>query len=267
MPFSDSIKEEALVKSRRCCCLCNDFAGVYVNVHHIVPEGEGGPNTLENAIVLCLKCHGEVGHYNNAHPIGNKYSKDELKKQRDIWWKWCEDNPAVPLPKNPVSVSPFIIQLAQGEWLIKSPLNVYNRENRFYYQVWVKLGFETDYFQFDDIAIDFIRGHDDMKLRAGPIESSASIFQMRCIDNAGRKAIFLVISALEPHSIYAFQIRQLTAFPISNTKPPSISCAISGFTEEPPKMGEGTNKSFLTFTPPENCKVMSLSLLLRRIPI
>jgi 5-methylcytosine-specific restriction endonuclease McrA len=60
MPFSPSTKVEALVKSRRCCCVCRDFAGLYTNVHHIIPEAQGGPDTLDNAIVLCLRCHGEV---------------------------------------------------------------------------------------------------------------------------------------------------------------------------------------------------------------
>jgi hypothetical protein len=97
MPFSPSTKVEALVKSRRCCCVCRDFAGLYTNVHHIIPEAQGGPDTLDNAIALCLRCHGEAGHYNPNHPIGNKYSPTELRKHREIWWKWCEQHPTVPL--------------------------------------------------------------------------------------------------------------------------------------------------------------------------
>jgi hypothetical protein len=61
-----------------------------VNVHHILPEADGGPNTLDNAIVLCLKCHAEAGHYNPRHPLGVKYSPSELRRHRDEWWKYCE---------------------------------------------------------------------------------------------------------------------------------------------------------------------------------
>ena len=92
MPFSHNAKEEALVKSRRCCCVCHQFAGRDCNVHHIVPESENGPNTLDNAIVLCPRCHAEAGHYNPKHPLGNKYSRSELRKHRNNWWKWCEEN-------------------------------------------------------------------------------------------------------------------------------------------------------------------------------
>lgn len=98
MSFSKTVKEEALVKSRRSCCVCHEFAGLYVNVHHIVQRAEGGSNDIGNAIMLCLRCHGEAGHYNLKHPIGNKYSPEELIKHRDEWWQWCEDNPSIPLP-------------------------------------------------------------------------------------------------------------------------------------------------------------------------
>jgi hypothetical protein len=60
-----------------------------VNVHHIVPEADGGPNVLENAIALCFTCHAEAGHYNPRHPLGTKYSPEELRKHRDDWWEQC----------------------------------------------------------------------------------------------------------------------------------------------------------------------------------
>ncbi|WP_078118546.1 HNH endonuclease [Thiosocius teredinicola] len=93
MPFSPQLREDLLVKARRRCCVCHKFAGRSVNVHHIVPESEGGPSTPENAIVLCLQCHGEAGHYNAKHPIGTKYSPTELVRHRDEWLKYCEHHP------------------------------------------------------------------------------------------------------------------------------------------------------------------------------
>lgn len=89
MPFSQTIKEEALLRSKRHCCLCHKFGSRNVNVHHMLQEAAGGPNTLDNAIVLCLDCHADVGHYNPQHPLGVKYQIDELKKHRDNWWGLC----------------------------------------------------------------------------------------------------------------------------------------------------------------------------------
>lgn len=89
MPFTPAVREDVLVKSHRRCCVCHDFAGVAANVHHIIQEANGGPNSIENAICLCYDCHAQAGHYNPQHPLGIKYSPEELRKQRDQWWKRC----------------------------------------------------------------------------------------------------------------------------------------------------------------------------------
>lgn len=93
MPFSRSVREESLVKSHRYCCVCHKFAGRDVNVHHIIQESDGGPNTLENSIALCFRCHSEAGHYNPKHPLGTKYSPEELRRHRDQWWDQLSRDP------------------------------------------------------------------------------------------------------------------------------------------------------------------------------
>jgi len=58
-----------------------------MEVHHITPQKDGGEDTFENAIPLCFDCHAEVGAYNTCHPKGVKFSKTELKRHRDNWYK------------------------------------------------------------------------------------------------------------------------------------------------------------------------------------
>lgn len=92
MPFSTEVREEALIKSARCCCICHRFTGIKIEVHHITQESKGGANTIDNAIALCFDCHAEAGHYNPQHPRGTKYSPRELIKHRDNWWIACSKN-------------------------------------------------------------------------------------------------------------------------------------------------------------------------------
>lgn len=110
MPFSKKTKEDARVKPKRCCCICYEFHGRNVEVHHIVPQAKGGTDELGNAIVLCFRCHAEVGHWNQDHPVGSKYSPSELRRHRDEWWRYCEsydpdlrpenyNHPAVSVPR------------------------------------------------------------------------------------------------------------------------------------------------------------------------
>jgi hypothetical protein len=60
---------------------------------HIIPEGDGGQNNIENAIPLCFDCHAEVHSYNDNHPRGRKYTTDELRLHKVNWIEVCEKNP------------------------------------------------------------------------------------------------------------------------------------------------------------------------------
>jgi len=87
MPFSKKVKEEVFKKCKRHCCKCEKYCGINIEVHHIIPEANGGENTVENAIPLCFDCHSEIGSYNPKHPKGNKYSEDEIKDIRNAFYE------------------------------------------------------------------------------------------------------------------------------------------------------------------------------------
>lgn len=58
-----------------------------MEVHHIVPEADGGSSQEDNGICLCFDCHAEAGNYNDRHPRGRKLSGSELRRHRDEWFK------------------------------------------------------------------------------------------------------------------------------------------------------------------------------------
>jgi len=78
MPFTEKIKLEAKKKSHFKCCVCQT---PFAEVHHIIPEREGGPDTLENAAPLCGGCHQKYG--------GNPELRKQLREMRDHWWALC----------------------------------------------------------------------------------------------------------------------------------------------------------------------------------
>src|SRR5262245_8387055 len=79
-----------MVACGRRCCLCHKFCGVRIECHHIAQPKDGGQDTFENCIPLCFDCHAEVGHYNEAHPKGTKFTPKELREHRDRWFKKVE---------------------------------------------------------------------------------------------------------------------------------------------------------------------------------
>jgi hypothetical protein len=75
MGFSEQVKLEA--KRRSAFRYCIDHK-VFVEVHHIIPESEGGPDTLDNAAPLCASCHDLFG--------GNPEKRKQIRQMRDHWW-------------------------------------------------------------------------------------------------------------------------------------------------------------------------------------
>lgn len=81
--FDHKMRTMVLLWCDRHCCLCKKACGVNIEVHHINPKANGGPNSLDNAMPLCFDCHSEVGRYNNLQPRGTKYKIKELRSRRE----------------------------------------------------------------------------------------------------------------------------------------------------------------------------------------
>jgi len=86
--------ESVLIRCRRHCCVCGQWCGQKIEVHHIDSPDD---NSEDNAIAVCFDCHADVGHYNPKHPKGKKYSISELKKLRDLTYsKFSQIIPNIP---------------------------------------------------------------------------------------------------------------------------------------------------------------------------
>jgi tetratricopeptide (TPR) repeat protein len=92
------IKEQALMKSRRRCCVCHQFAGEDINVFNIDPDALDSPSSIDDAIVLCLRCNAEAVYARSQPITDGKYSAQELQRHRNLWWEWCEEHPDVTIP-------------------------------------------------------------------------------------------------------------------------------------------------------------------------
>jgi len=82
MPFPEHIKREAKRRAHYCCVACHK---PFVEVHHIIPQSEDGPDTLDNAAPLCAGCHDTYG--------GNPDKRKQIREMRDFWWEYCSRVP------------------------------------------------------------------------------------------------------------------------------------------------------------------------------
>ena len=80
--FTEEDKIKTLLWCDRHCCLCGKQCSTNIVIHHIEQEGTN-LSDIDNAIPLCLECHGKIRSYDPKHPIGTKYKVKEIKTRRD----------------------------------------------------------------------------------------------------------------------------------------------------------------------------------------
>ena len=78
MAFSESLKLSVRRRAHFRCCVCRS---VGVEIHHVQPQENGGPDTEENAAPLCPSCHEIYG----ANPTKRKF----IREARDFWYEQC----------------------------------------------------------------------------------------------------------------------------------------------------------------------------------
>ena len=81
MPFSRAIRETIRKRAWFACCVCRRIS-LALEIHHIVPQRDGGPDTAENAAPLCPLCHSVFG--------GNPDLRARIRDMRDAWYENCE---------------------------------------------------------------------------------------------------------------------------------------------------------------------------------
>jgi hypothetical protein len=80
MSFPEPMKLELKRRANFTCCWCQDIRNK-VEVHHIIPEAEDGPDEEDNAAPLCSNCHTLYGR--------NPDLRKEIRSRRDLWYETC----------------------------------------------------------------------------------------------------------------------------------------------------------------------------------
>jgi len=79
VPFNEDLKIRVRRRAAFECCRCHEIGP---EVHHIVPQAQGGPDTEDNAAPLCPNCHTWFG--------ANPEKRKEIRQMRDWWYEVCE---------------------------------------------------------------------------------------------------------------------------------------------------------------------------------
>ncbi|KOP65560.1 HNH endonuclease [Bacillus sp. FJAT-18019] len=100
MAFSEKVKLEAKKKACFRCVICQK---PFVEIHHIIPQADGGSDTIDNAAPLCASCHDLFG--------GNPEKRKQIREMRDHWFDMMEKrlngevNILDPITENPLNIN------------------------------------------------------------------------------------------------------------------------------------------------------------------
>lgn len=116
--FSERTKKMARQKANFRCVICYNS---FVEVHHIIPQTEGGDDTLDNAAPLCASCHDLFG--------GNPEKRKQIRQMRDHWFEQMEKrNSGAINVLGPINVEPDNVNMLKGKALALYHI-VYEHEN------------------------------------------------------------------------------------------------------------------------------------------
>ena len=153
MTFSDELKTKIKKRSDFTCCWCSD-RDQKVEIHHILPEAEGGLDTYENAAPLCSNCHTKYG--------GNPDLRKEIRLRRDHWYDLCRKKNEVLWPEDmniPLLIHSEVIKPITEKTKIHNT-NLGETTNRFLMSDTFE-GDETSSIKFSFIYDDYNNYHPD----------------------------------------------------------------------------------------------------------
>jgi len=120
MGFSEAQKKEVRQRAGYRCCWCQEVGDI--EVHHIVPEKEGGTNDIDNAAPLCGRCHNTFGD--------NPSLRKQIRERRD----WLYERVAKMYPDHP---DPNLEKLSK---LVGSIHEKQKRQDEFRGQIQAEMG-------------------------------------------------------------------------------------------------------------------------------
>lgn len=120
MQISKTHADAVLAKCARHCCICRRFRPTQLHVHHIVKQGAGGSNELDNLTAICVSCHSDV-HSNTE--ITRRFTFNELKLHRDNVYRLVEQGK---LPANLGGTDDLIALSAAVIEMLKSKTEGHN---------------------------------------------------------------------------------------------------------------------------------------------
>lgn len=166
--------------------------------------------------------------------------------------------------KDPISVSPETIIVGRGNWQTYSLFKVYNKTDEIYYQIWIKLTIDTLNILTQNIEIDLPKPKEEFGMQIADIRISCDIVRYNGIDQTGNKAIFLLLSSLNPKEVLSFVLTDKNPSLSSILSQNKVAIRVCGFSKEPSIIISRQGRAGLSFKPPEKFTLQDIVFLIKK---
>ena len=104
MAFTEKLKLEVKKKAAFRCCRCYEIG---VDIHHIIPQAENGPDDIENAAPLCQNCHDRFG--------ANPEKRKEIKQMREHWYEIVKEKYGDGASEKLAEINEIVLKIQQTQ--------------------------------------------------------------------------------------------------------------------------------------------------------
>lgn len=114
----EAIREAIELRDQNQCMNCGKGSGeAKLDVHHIVPRGQGGSDQMSNLVLLCRRCH-EAAHGNRMAPTVEFQSTGGMQKgEFELYRRFFNK---VPQARYDEENKVWRVPKADMEWLVES---------------------------------------------------------------------------------------------------------------------------------------------------
>jgi len=155
-------------------------------------------------------------------------------------------------------VSPTTVLLHHGEWAVKTPVMLINRGSKPVYSVWIKLALDGNAITAESVIVDSLSRSTSLEGNLENITVHGDLFRVDALDSHNKEVVFLVFHTIAPNTHREIILSGSIA------APSNANVEIASFDETPTPLLEGKDGVSFPFKPPENLRVKSISLVMKR---
>ena len=164
------------------------------------------------------------------------------------------------ITSNPIVISPNSVNLGRGTWKNESILSLYNKTDKTYYQIWVKLIIDSNLINPSDIHITCNTCQNLRIIEFNGNAISGDLFTILGKDMQGNKVAYIYVAELNSNQTKNLEVKNSYAGELQGTN--MLNIFVKKFSIEPSLFGKDSNGGAgFGFSPPETFNQEGISII------